>query len=401
MGGASAPSKGKTKASSSKVRKMDFDYSSLVPAATEEASSPHLVPPLNPRDPFPEKTLGKRPTFTSSSAELQKKKKKPGLGGIDEILAHPLSRRVVKPKELVPISPSTALNAPSAFTSGTELRNFLKLPLDEGTSPAGSACQHLFQAMLDVVALFDKSLENRERAHKNYLLASQLKSDKAILQGVNSRLGDKLSLVKQLLSDALAAESVSAREEMEKELALRSKKIEDLEKEVHAMSSVGKRQQEFKKKLDNEREDVVDAHLTSAEFRNWQRDLLIGVEKRAFIGIRKKARFDNPVMKWDTPEVWQAMDDYFLSLCTDHEPADSDMFPLDEGNSSADDIEVDVEGVGDEEVGDNVEGATDADAGAEEDGGKDAPATDGQGGASDGATFDDSGSSDDASSKSD
>ncbi|CAL1399657.1 unnamed protein product [Linum trigynum] len=190
------------------------------PAATEEASSPHLFPPLNPREPLPEKSLGKRPASTISPAEMQKKKKRIGLGSIDEFLAPPRSRRVVKPKELVPISPSAALNAPSAFTSATELRNFLKLPLDEGASPAGSACQHLFHAMLDVVALSDKSLENRERAHKNYLLASQLKTSKATLQGVNSHLGDELSLVKQQLSDALAAESVSAREEMEKELAL-------------------------------------------------------------------------------------------------------------------------------------------------------------------------------------
>ncbi|CAI0426830.1 unnamed protein product, partial [Linum tenue] len=145
--------------------------------------------------------------------------------------------------------------------------------------------------MLDVVALSDKSLENRERAHKNHMLASQLKTDKATLQDVNSRLGYELSLVKQQLSNALAAGSASAREEMEKELALRSKKIEDLEKDLHAVSTAkGRQQEEFRKKLAKEREDAVDGHLASAEFRDWQRDLLIGVKKRAFIGIRMKVR---------------------------------------------------------------------------------------------------------------
>ncbi|CAI0463950.1 unnamed protein product, partial [Linum tenue] len=215
--------------------------------APEDASSPQLFLPLNPRDPLPEKASGKRPASAGSPADVPKKKKKPALGGIDEILAPPRSRRAVKPKELVPISPSAALNAPSAFTSAVELKNFLKLPLDEGTSPAGSACQHLFQAMLDVIALSDKGTENRERAHKNYLLASQLKTDKTTLQDVNSRLGEELALVKQQLSDALAADSVSAREEKEKELALRAKRIDDLEKELQTMSAARGRQRSSRK----------------------------------------------------------------------------------------------------------------------------------------------------------
>ncbi|CAL1369293.1 unnamed protein product [Linum trigynum] len=374
--------------------------SSQAPADTEEAS-PRLFPSLGPRDPLLEKTLGKRHAPAGSPAEAQKKKNKIDLGSIDEILAPPRSRRAVKPKELVPISPSATLNAPSAFTSAVELKNFLKLPLHEGTSPAGSACQHLFHAVLDVVALSDKSAENRERAHKNFLLASQLKTDKTTLQGVNSRLEDELASVKQQLSDALAAESVSAREEKEKELALRAKRIEDLEKELLAMSAArGRQQEEFKKRLVKERDDAVDAHLSSAEFRDWQQNLLLGVKKRNFIGIRKKVRSDNPGMKWDTPEVWQAMDDYFLSLGTDNEPSDSDPYPLDEGDSSADDVEVDVEGAGDEKVGDNGEASVDANAGARKVGEKDVVAADGQGGASDGGTDGDSSSSDDASSKS-
>ncbi|CAI0431866.1 unnamed protein product [Linum tenue] len=260
--------------------------SEQAPDATREATSPHLFLPLDPRDHLPEKTLGKRPASMSSPAEVKKKKKKIGLESIDEILAPPRSRHVVKPKELVPISPSAALNVPSAFTSAMELKNFLKPTLDEGTSPAGSACQHLFQAMLDVVALSDKSLENRERAHKNYVLASQMKTDKATLQGVNSRLESELSLVKQQLSDSLAAGSASARKEMEKELALRKKKIEDLERELQAVSTAkGRQQEEFRNKLAKEREDTVDVHLASAEFCDWKRDLLTVVKKRAFIGI--------------------------------------------------------------------------------------------------------------------
>ncbi|CAL1413288.1 unnamed protein product [Linum trigynum] len=370
-------------------------------SADIEEASPRLFPSLGSRDPLPEKTLGKRHASADSPAAVPKKKNKPSLGSIDEILAPPRSRRAVKPKELVPISLSAALNAPSAFTSAVELKNFLKLPLDEGTSPAGSACQHLFQAMLDVVTLSDKSAENRDRTHKNFLLASQLKTDKITLQGVNSRLEDELASVKRQLSDALAAESVSAREEKEKELAFQAKRIEALEKELLAMSAArGHQKEEFKKRLIKEREDAVDAHLSSAEFREWQQNLLLGVKKRAFIGIRKKVRSDNPGMKWDTPEVWQAMDDYFISLGTDNEPSDSDSYPLDEGDSSADDVEVDVERVGKEEVGDNGEAAVDANAGAGE-GGGDMVAVDGQGGASDGGTDGDSSSSDNPSSKSD
>ncbi|CAL1397207.1 unnamed protein product [Linum trigynum] len=399
----------------------DFDYSSLakmakkIPGASGvraqkaaprssgkasddiEEASPRLFPSLGSRDPLPEKTLGKRHASADSPVAVPKKKNKPSLGSIDEILAPPRSRRAVKPKEPVPISPSAALNAPSAFTSAVELRKFLKLPLDEGTSPAGSACQHLFQAMLDVVALSDKSAENRDRAHKNFLQASQLKTDKITLQGVNSRLEDELASVKRQLSDALAAESVSAREEKEKEIAFQAKRIEALEKELLAMSAArGHQKEEFKKRLIKEREDAVDAHLSSAEFREWQQNLLLGVKKRAFIGIRKKVRSDNPGMKWDTPEVWQAMDDYFLSLGTDNEPSDSYPYPLDEGDSSADDVGVDVERVGEEGVGDNV----DANAGAGE-GGGDMVAVDGEGDASDGGTDGDSSSSDNHSSKSD
>ncbi|CAI0457553.1 unnamed protein product [Linum tenue] len=427
MGGAPASKKGKEKASSSKVRKMDFDYSSLakmtkkipgtsgartqkapsIPAERTprssgkafddvEEASPRLLPSLGSRDPLPGKTSGKRPA-SADSPIVPKKKNKPSLGSIDEILAPPRSRRAVKPKEPVPISPSAALNAPSAFTSALELKKFLKVPLDEGTSPAGSACQHLFQAMLDVITLSDKSAENRDRAHQNFLQASQLKTDKITLQGVNSRLEDELASVKRQLSDALAAESVSAREEKEKEIAFQAKRIDTLEKELLKMSAArGHQKEEFKKRLIKEREDAVDAHLSSAEFREWQQNLLLGVKKRAFIGIRKKVRSDNPDMKWDTPEVWQAMDDYFLSLGTDNEPSDSDPYPLDEGASSADDVEVDVEKVGEEGVGDNV----DANAGAGE-GGGDVVVVDGQGGDSDGGTDGDSSSSDNHSSKSD
>ncbi|CAI0387449.1 unnamed protein product, partial [Linum tenue] len=362
-----------------------------------EEASPRLFPSLGSRDPLPEKTLGKRHASADSPIVVPKKKNKPSLGSIDEILAPPRSRRAVKPKEPVPISPSAALNAPSAFTSALELKKFLKVPLDEGTSPAGSACQHLFQAMLEVITLSDKSAENRDRAHQNFLQASQLKTDKITLQGVNSRLEDELASVKRQLSDALAAESVSAREEKEKEIAFQAKRIDTLEKELLAMSAArGHQKEEFKKRLIKEREDAVDTHLSSAEFREWQQNLLLGVKKRAFIGIRKKVRSDNPDMKWDTPEVWQAMDDYFLSLGTDNEPSDSDPYPLDEGDSSADDVEVDVEKVGEEGVGDNV----DANAGAGE-GGGDVVAVDGQGGASDGGTDGDSSSSDNHSSKSD
>ncbi|CAI0418924.1 unnamed protein product [Linum tenue] len=200
VGGAPASKKGKEKASSSKVRKMDFDYSSLakmtkkvpgtsgaraqkapsIPAERTprssgkalddvEEASPRLFPSLGARDPLPEKTLGKRHASADSPVVVPKKKNKPSLGSIDEILAPPRSRRAVKPKEPVPISSSAALNAPSAFTSALELKKFLKVPLDEGTSPAGSACQHLFQAMLDVITLSDKSAENRDRAHQNFL----------------------------------------------------------------------------------------------------------------------------------------------------------------------------------------------------------------------------------------
>ncbi|CAI0424805.1 unnamed protein product [Linum tenue] len=260
-----------------------------------EEASPRLFPSLGSRDPLPEKTLGKRHASADSPIVVPKKKNKPSLGSIDEILAPPRSRRAVKPKEPVPISP------------------------------------------LGVSALVP---DHPPR--------------------VNSRLEDELASVKRQLSDALAAESVSAREEKEKEIAFQAKRIDTLEKELLAMSAAR------------------------------------GHQKRAFIGIRKKVRSDNPDMKWDTPEVWQAMDDYFLSLGTDNEPSDSDPYPLDEGDSSADDVEVDVEKVGEEGVGDNV----DANAGAGE-GGGDVVAVDGQGGASDGGTDGDSSSSDNHSSKSD
>ncbi|CAI0421599.1 unnamed protein product [Linum tenue] len=369
------------------IRGLDFDYSSLAkmtkknPGASgaRAQKAPSIPAERTPRssgkafdDVEEAEELGKRHASADSPVVVPKKKNKPSLGSIDEILAPPRSRRAVKPKEPVPISPSAALNAPSAFTSALELKKFLKVPLDEGTSPAGSACQHLFQA-------------------------SQLKTDKITLQGVNSRLEDELASVKRQLSDALAAESVSAREEKEKEIAFQAKRIDTLEKELLAMSAArGHQKEEFKKRLIKEREDAVDAHLSSAEFREWQQNLLLGVKKRAFIGIRKKVRSDNPDMKWDTPEVWQAMDDYFLSLGTDNEPSDSDPYPLDEGDSSADDVEVDVEKVGEEGVGDNV----DANAGAGEGGGG-VVAVDGQGGASDGGTDGDSSSSDNHSSKSD